>query len=66
MHPFHNDDNAVKLSFDYQIADFAQSFYYTFYSFGGENMSTFGYIGRLRQEKYKSSFQFSKIFFGIA
>ena len=29
-------------------------------------MSTFEDIGRLQQEKYKNSFQFSQIFFGIA
>ena len=32
----------------------------------GENMSTFWNVDRLRQEKCKNSFQFSKSFFGIA
>ena len=62
MHPFHNDNNAVKLSFDYQIADLAQSFHHKSYSSGGENMSTFGDIGRLRQKNIKTYFNFCKIF----
>ena len=61
LHPFHNNNNAVKLSFDYQIADFAQSFHYKSCSSGGKNMPTFGDIGRLRQE-YRNSFQFSQFF----